>query len=92
MAILIAGSFLMFMNWAIVIVRVAKKRSSSLAPPLGGLCVMISFWILPSSNHFWPNRLRSWSWIALFLDPATLAMIYTLLYFASGRRPKAPNS
>ena len=89
---IIVGLVFFALNYAVVIVRYAKKRYSSLVPPLGGLCLLLSVWVWPASGYFWPDRLRPWSWLALVLDPGAITMLAFLLMLAFGRLPKSPRT
>lgn len=74
-AIVVALFGLVFIvgNWIILYLRINYKGTSSIAPIIGGVCVMIAFLLYKPLRNFW--------WVAFILDISFAEILYWLVIY-----------
>jgi len=56
------GLYIIIMNWAILVVWLLHKKSSSTIPFFGGIFLFVAFIIIPNNSYIWL------CWVAFFID------------------------
>lgn len=74
------GLYIVTMNWCIFVLWLLKKKGASMGGFLGGLCLCISFAIIPNNPYV------GLCWLAFVVDIGSLPLIvWTGIYLLMGK-------